>query len=71
MPFASLLIGSDNDTAASAARAVEMGHAWGSETTIPAAGHINVASGHRRWEQGFASLYRLQSRIERQAQRRA
>ncbi|MBA4728368.1 MAG: alpha/beta hydrolase, partial [Pseudomonas sp.] len=27
--------------------------------------------GHRRWEQGFASLYRLQSRIERQAQRRA
>jgi hypothetical protein len=72
LPFASLLIGSDNDTAASAARAVEMGHAWGSETTILAgAGHINVASGHRRWEQGFASLYRLQSRIERQAQRRA
>ena len=72
LPFASLLIGSDNDTAASAARAVEMGHAWGSETTILAgAGHINVASGHRRWEQGFASLYRLQSRIEQRALRRA
>lgn len=72
LPFASLLIGSDNDTAASAARAIEMGLDWGSETAILAgAGHINVASGHHRWEQGFASLYRLQSRIERQARQRA
>lgn len=72
LPFASLLIGSDNDTAASVARAVEMGSDWGSEIAIlPGAGHINVASGHRRWEQGFASLYRLQSQIERQERRRA
>jgi len=72
LPFASLLIGSDNDTAATAARAVEMGRNWGSETAIlVGAGHINVASGHRRWEQGFASLYRLQSRIERGTRRRA
>jgi hypothetical protein len=49
-----------------------VGRDWGSETAIlPGAGHINVASGHRRWEQGFASLYRLQSRIERQARQRA
>lgn len=72
LPFASLLVGSDNDTAASAARAVELGRDWGSETTILAgAGHINVKSGHHRWEQGFAYLYRLQNRIEQNARKRA
>ena len=34
-------------------------------------GHINVKSGHERWEQGFAYLYRLQSRVEQRALRRA
>ncbi|WP_312592358.1 alpha/beta hydrolase [Stutzerimonas nitrititolerans] len=72
LPFASLLVGSDNDTAASAARAVQLGRDWGSETAILAgAGHINVKSGHHRWEQGFAYLYRLQSRIEQNARKRA
>ena len=72
LPFASLLVGSDNDTAASAARAVELGRDWGSETAILAgAGHINVKSGHHRWEQGFAYLYRLQNRIEQNARKRA
>ncbi len=72
LPFASLLVGSDNDTAASAARAVELGRDWGSETAILAgAGHINVKSGHHCWEQGFAYLYRLQNRIEQNARKRA
>ncbi|MCW3148160.1 alpha/beta hydrolase [Stutzerimonas stutzeri] len=72
LPFASVLIGSDNDSAASAARAVEMGRDWGSEIVmLPGAGHINVASGHHCWEQGFAFLYRLQNRIEQHARRRA
>lgn len=72
LPFASQLIGSDNDTAASAARAVELGQDWGSEVAILAgAGHINVNSGHHQWEQGFAYLYRLQSRIERNARQSA
>lgn len=72
LPFASQLVGSDNDTAASAARAVEMGLGWGSEIAIlSGAGHINVASGHHRWEQGFASLYRLYSRIEQQIRQSA
>lgn len=72
LPFASLLVGSDNDTAASAARTVELGRDWGSETAILAgAGHINVKSGHHHWEQGFAYLYRLQSRIERNARQSA
>ncbi|HBX55820.1 alpha/beta hydrolase [Pseudomonas sp. UBA2684] len=65
LPFASQVIGSDNDAAASAARAIELARDWGSDVTIlRGAGHINVKSGHRRWEQGFAYLYRLQSRIE-------
>ncbi|MBP5132105.1 alpha/beta hydrolase, partial [Pseudomonas protegens] len=53
-----------------------------SETLLPAmvtgldvdmagAGHINVKSGHHRWEQGFAYLYRLQNRMEQHALRRA
>lgn len=72
LPFPSQLVGSDNDAAASAARAIELARHWGSETAIlSGAGHINVKSGHRYWEQGFAYLYRLQSRIEQQERRRA
>lgn len=72
LPFASLLVGSSNDCAASAERAIEIGRHWGSEVVVLAgAGHINVASGHELWEQGFAYLYRLQKRIERSARRAA
>ena len=72
LPFPSLLVGSDNDTAASAARASELARDWGSEALIlSGVGHINVASGHQRWEQGFAYLYRLQSLIERHARQTA
>jgi predicted alpha/beta hydrolase family esterase len=67
LPFPSQLVGSDNDSAASAARAIELARNWGSDVAIlSGAGHINVKSGHQRWEQGFAYLYRLQSRIEKQ-----
>jgi len=70
LPFPSLLVGSDNDTAATAARAIELARDWGSDAVIlSGVGHINVASGHQRWEQGFAYLYRLQSLIERHARR--
>ncbi len=72
LPFPSLLLGSDNDAAASAARASELARDWGSEAMVlSGVGHINVASGHQRWEQGFAYLYRLQSLIERHARRTA
>ncbi len=64
LPFPSLLVGSDNDHAASAARALQLARDWGSQAAIlPGAGHINVKSGHQRWEQGFAYLYRLQRQI--------
>lgn len=72
LPFPSQLIGSDNDSAASAARAIELARDWGSDAAIlSGAGHINVKSGHQRWEQGFAYLYRLQNRIEQSARRSA
>lgn len=72
LPFPSLLVGSDNDHAASPARALQLARDWGAHAVIlPGAGHINVKSGHRRWEQGFAHLYQLQRHIELHERRRA
>lgn len=72
LPFPSQLVGSDNDSAASAARAIELARDWGSDVTIlSGAGHINVQSGHQRWEQGFAYLYRLQNRVDQHRLRSA
>ena len=72
LPFPSQIVSSDNDAAVSAPRAMEFARQWGSEVgIISGAGHINVKSGHPRWEQGFAFLYRLQTRIEHGALRRA
>lgn len=72
LPFPSLLVGSDNDPAATPLRALELARRWGADPLLlSGAGHINVKSGHRQWEQGFAYLYRLQSLIEAQARRRA
>jgi predicted alpha/beta hydrolase family esterase len=72
LPFPSQVVGSDNDPAASAPRALQLARDWGAEAGILAgAGHINVKSGHQRWEQGFAYLYRLQSRMDQHTQLRA
>jgi hypothetical protein len=72
LPFPAQIVGSDNDHAASAARLLELSRDWQAPAGIlPGAGHINVKSGHHRWEQGFAWLYRLQARIDRQQRRSA
>jgi predicted alpha/beta hydrolase family esterase len=72
LPFPSLLVGSSNDSAATPVRAQWLARCWGSELVIlPGAGHINVKSGHRLWEQGFAWLYRLQGRSDRQTRQSA
>ncbi|WP_323113285.1 alpha/beta hydrolase [Pseudomonas guariconensis] len=72
LPFPSQVVSSDNDPAVSVPRALHLARAWGAEVGLLAnAGHINVKSGHERWEQGFAYLYRLQGRIEQRALRRA
>ncbi len=68
LPFASVLVGSSNDSAATAERTYALGHAWGAQVTVlPDAGHINVKSGHGAWEAGFRYLYQLQALIERRA----
>ncbi|MBF8781559.1 alpha/beta hydrolase [Pseudomonas fulva] len=72
LPFPSQVVSSDNDPAVSVPRALYLARAWGSESgLLSRAGHINVKSGHERWEQGFAYLYRLQGRIEQRSLRRA
>ncbi len=72
LPFPSMLVGSSNDHAAEAQRALLFAQQWGSAATIlPQAGHINVQSGHHRWEQGFAWLYQLQQQSQSHYQRSA
>lgn len=72
LPFPSVLVGSDNDRAATASRAIQIGKYWGSETAIlSGAGHINAAAGFNRWEAGFAYLYQLQNTLEQRGLRLA
>lgn len=72
LPFPSQVVGSDNDPAVSAPRALQLARDWGADAGIlSGAGHINVKSGHHRWEQGFAYLYRLQRLLEQGALQRA
>lgn len=72
LPFASLVIGSTNDPAATAERVSVLAQQWGSQQVIlPNVGHINMASGHSQWEQGLAWLYQLQLLIEQREQRSA
>jgi predicted alpha/beta hydrolase family esterase len=72
LPFPTQIVTSDNDAAVSTRRAMEMARNWGAEIgVLSEAGHINVKSGHQRWEQGFAYLYRLQGRMAHHARRRA
>lgn len=72
LPFPVQVVGADNDPASSPGRTLELARDWGAQASIlSGAGHINVKSGHHRWEQGFAYLYRLQGRIEQMARRRA
>ncbi|MEA9978009.1 alpha/beta hydrolase [Pseudomonas sp. 10B1] len=72
LPFPTQVVTSNNDSAVSTERALTLALNWGAEVgVLSGAGHINVKSGHRRWEQGFAYLYRLQNRIELHTLRRA
>ena len=72
LPFPSLVVGSSNDHAAEAQRALQFAEQWGSDAIIlPNVGHINVQSGHHCWEQGFVWLYQLQERGENRYQHSA
>lgn len=60
LPFPSIVVATIDDPYVSLERAREYAAAWGSELVIlPMAGHINVASGHGAWPEGFALLSRL------------
>ena len=60
LPFRSIVVASDADPYVSLQRAREYAAAWGSELVVLSkAGHINVASGHGPWSEGFDMLARL------------
>ncbi|MFT0212886.1 alpha/beta hydrolase [Pseudomonas sp. F1_0610] len=60
LPFPSIVVGSLNDPAASAERAAQLAQAWRSEyVQLGEVGHINVASGHHQWQEGFHYLQHL------------
>jgi uncharacterized protein len=62
LPFRSIMVASDGDPYVSLPRAREYAAAWGSELVVlPNAGHINVASGHGPWPEGFELLHRLRT----------
>jgi predicted alpha/beta hydrolase family esterase len=62
LPFASVLIGSQNDPYCSAERARELADAWGSHwIDAGSRGHLNADSGLADWPDGHAQLLRLQA----------
>jgi predicted alpha/beta hydrolase family esterase len=60
LPFRSITVTSDDDPYVALDRARDYAAAWGSELVVmPGAGHINAASGHGPWPEGFALLSSL------------
>jgi uncharacterized protein len=60
LPFPSMVVASTTDVWVTLGRARFFAEAWGSElVNIGAAGHINVESGHTRWDEGLQLLKRL------------
>jgi predicted alpha/beta hydrolase family esterase len=57
LPFPSIVVASSNDYYVTPDRATQFAKAWGSELiNIGKAGHINVASGFGRWDEGLEIL---------------
>jgi uncharacterized protein len=62
LPFPSVVVASDDDPYVSEATAREYATAWGSTFVLmPHAGHINTASGHGPWPEGWALLRALRA----------
>ena len=60
LPYRSILVASDNDPYCPVRLAGAYARAWRSEfVRVPAAGHINVDSGHGEWPLGLALLQSL------------
>lgn len=60
LPYRNILVASTNDPFCPVRRAGAYARAWRSEfVRLPAAGHINIASGHGEWPLGLALLQSL------------
>jgi uncharacterized protein len=60
LPFATIVVASDDDIYATVDHSRRYATAWGAEfVLLPQAGHINASSGHGAWPQGYALLQRL------------
>jgi len=60
LPYRSIVVASSDDPYCPVRRAGAFAHAWRSEfVRLPAAGHINVESGHGDWPLGLALLQSL------------
>ncbi len=57
LPFPALVVGSTNDPAASEARVRDLAMSWQvPQVILSEVGHINAASGHHCWEDGWVWL---------------
>lgn len=66
LPFPTVVVASDDDPYVSADRARAYAQAWGSRLVqLSGAGHINVASGHGEWPEGWALLEELRALPDR------
>jgi uncharacterized protein len=60
LPFRTIVVTSTNDPYVELAVARRYAEAWGAELAeVANAGHLNVASGHGPWPEGYALLQRL------------
>lgn len=71
LPFPTIVVASDDDPYVSLDRAAEFAAQWGAMLiTMHAAGHINAASGHGAWPDGFQLLESLRARAVAALERR-
>ncbi len=62
LPFRTIVVTSTNDPYVELSVARGFAAAWGAELVeFPNAGHLNVASGHGPWPEGYALLQRLRA----------
>ena len=72
LPFASVLIGSENDPYCSAERARQFAGAWGADrVNAGSQGHLNADSQLGDWPEGHAQLQTLRERVQVTAPRHA
>ncbi len=70
LPFASVLIGSENDPYCSAVRARQFADAWGAEwVNAGMQGHLNADSPLGDWPEGHAHLQKLRAHVQAEAPR--